>query len=71
MITSPAQADQIVRSGHADLVLLAREFLRESLLAAPRRRGAQPEDHLAGAVLSRRTWTNRSPPARPYSKGVR
>jgi 2,4-dienoyl-CoA reductase-like NADH-dependent reductase (Old Yellow Enzyme family) len=28
-ITSPAQADQIVRNGHADLVLLAREFLRD------------------------------------------
>jgi 2,4-dienoyl-CoA reductase-like NADH-dependent reductase (Old Yellow Enzyme family) len=28
MITEPSQADQIVRSGQADLVLLAREFLR-------------------------------------------
>jgi 2,4-dienoyl-CoA reductase-like NADH-dependent reductase (Old Yellow Enzyme family) len=28
MITEPAQADQIVRCGQADLVLLAREFLR-------------------------------------------
>ena len=28
MITEPAQADQIIRAGHADLVLLAREFLR-------------------------------------------
>ncbi len=28
MITEPAQADQIVRSGQADLVLLARELLR-------------------------------------------
>ena len=28
LITEPAQADQIIRSGHADLVLLAREFLR-------------------------------------------
>ncbi|MGA7616683.1 MAG: NADH:flavin oxidoreductase/NADH oxidase [Thermoanaerobaculia bacterium] len=28
MITSPAQADQIVRLGDADLVLMAREFLR-------------------------------------------
>ena len=37
MITSPQQADQIVRSGDADLVLLAREFLRQPywpLLAA-------------------------------------
>jgi 2,4-dienoyl-CoA reductase-like NADH-dependent reductase (Old Yellow Enzyme family) len=29
MITSPAQADEIVRNGHADVVLLAREFLRD------------------------------------------
>jgi 2,4-dienoyl-CoA reductase-like NADH-dependent reductase (Old Yellow Enzyme family) len=29
VITSPAQADQIVRSGQADVVLLARQFLRD------------------------------------------
>jgi 2,4-dienoyl-CoA reductase-like NADH-dependent reductase (Old Yellow Enzyme family) len=29
MITAPAQADQIVRNGQADVVLLAREFLRD------------------------------------------
>jgi len=29
MITQPAQADQIVRSGQGDLVLIAREFLRD------------------------------------------
>jgi 2,4-dienoyl-CoA reductase-like NADH-dependent reductase (Old Yellow Enzyme family) len=29
MITIPAQADEIVRQGRADLVLLAREFLRD------------------------------------------
>jgi len=29
LITSPAQADQIIRNGEADLVLLARQFLRE------------------------------------------
>jgi 2,4-dienoyl-CoA reductase-like NADH-dependent reductase (Old Yellow Enzyme family) len=29
MITAPAQADQIIRTGQADLVLLAREMLRE------------------------------------------
>lgn len=37
MITEPAQADQIVRSGQADVVILARQFLREPywpLLAA-------------------------------------
>ncbi len=29
LITEPAQADEIVRSGKADLVLLARESLRD------------------------------------------
>jgi 2,4-dienoyl-CoA reductase-like NADH-dependent reductase (Old Yellow Enzyme family) len=29
MITDPAQADQIIRNGAADLVLLARELLRD------------------------------------------
>lgn len=29
VITSPAQADHIIRSGQADLVLLARELLRD------------------------------------------
>ena len=29
MITDPAQADQVIRSGQADLVLLAREMLRD------------------------------------------
>ena len=29
MITSPAQADQIIRTGQADVILLARELLRE------------------------------------------
>jgi 2,4-dienoyl-CoA reductase-like NADH-dependent reductase (Old Yellow Enzyme family) len=29
MITEPMQADQIVRNGQADLVLMAREFLRD------------------------------------------
>jgi 2,4-dienoyl-CoA reductase-like NADH-dependent reductase (Old Yellow Enzyme family) len=29
MITAPAQADEIIRNGRADLVLLAREFLRD------------------------------------------
>ncbi|HEY2495950.1 MAG TPA: NADH:flavin oxidoreductase/NADH oxidase [Candidatus Angelobacter sp.] len=37
MITDPAQADQIIRSGQADMVILARQFLRDPywpLLAA-------------------------------------
>jgi 2,4-dienoyl-CoA reductase-like NADH-dependent reductase (Old Yellow Enzyme family) len=33
MITEPAQADQIIRNGEADIVLLAREFLRNPYFA--------------------------------------
>jgi 2,4-dienoyl-CoA reductase-like NADH-dependent reductase (Old Yellow Enzyme family) len=29
MITAPTQADQIIRNGQADLVIMAREFLRD------------------------------------------
>jgi 2,4-dienoyl-CoA reductase-like NADH-dependent reductase (Old Yellow Enzyme family) len=29
MITDPAQADQIIRTGQADIVFLARQMLRE------------------------------------------
>ena len=43
-ITSPQQADQIVRNGQADMVLLAREFLRQPYwpLHAARTLGDQP-----------------------------
>jgi 2,4-dienoyl-CoA reductase-like NADH-dependent reductase (Old Yellow Enzyme family) len=33
MITTPQQADEIVRNGQADLVLMAREFLRDPYFA--------------------------------------
>jgi 2,4-dienoyl-CoA reductase-like NADH-dependent reductase (Old Yellow Enzyme family) len=33
MITEPHQADQIIREGRADMVLLAREFLRDPYFA--------------------------------------
>jgi len=33
MITTPEQADQIIRSGQADLILMAREFLRDPYFA--------------------------------------
>jgi 2,4-dienoyl-CoA reductase-like NADH-dependent reductase (Old Yellow Enzyme family) len=29
MITSPAQADHIIRTGQADVAIIAREFLRD------------------------------------------
>jgi 2,4-dienoyl-CoA reductase-like NADH-dependent reductase (Old Yellow Enzyme family) len=44
LITKPEQADEIVRQGRADLVLLAREFLREPYwpLFAAKELGAEP-----------------------------
>jgi len=33
MITTPQQADEIIRSGQADLILMAREFLRDPYFA--------------------------------------
>ena len=43
LITDPAQADAIVRSGQADMVLLARELLRDPYwpLHAAKRLGAK------------------------------
>lgn len=46
LITEPAQADQIIRSGQADLVLLAREFLRNPYWPL----------HAAEALGQRITW---------------
>jgi 2,4-dienoyl-CoA reductase-like NADH-dependent reductase (Old Yellow Enzyme family) len=45
MITQPKQADEIIRSGQADLVLLAREFLRDPYfpLHAASALGAEPK----------------------------
>ena len=45
MITEPAQADQIISSGQADIVLLAREFLREPywVFRAAKELGVKPE----------------------------
>ncbi|MEK6710532.1 MAG: tRNA-dihydrouridine synthase, partial [Nitrospinota bacterium] len=45
MITQPAQADQIVRNGEADLVMIARELLRDPYW--PQR---------AAAALGHREW---------------
>lgn len=46
MITDPAQAEHIIRTGQADLVLLAREFLREPYWAI----------HAAGELRKTETW---------------
>jgi len=46
MITAPAQADHIIRSGQADVVLLAREFLRDPYWPL----------HAADALHQKITW---------------
>jgi 2,4-dienoyl-CoA reductase-like NADH-dependent reductase (Old Yellow Enzyme family) len=56
MITNASQADQIIRSGQADIVLLAREMLREPYwpLKAAQELGVQvswPAQYLRAAPL--------------------
>jgi 2,4-dienoyl-CoA reductase-like NADH-dependent reductase (Old Yellow Enzyme family) len=62
-ITAPAQADQIVRSGQADLVLLAREMLRDPYwpLHAAQALGAT----IAWPAQYLRAATPASPPRQP------
>jgi len=68
MITSPAQADQIVRTGQADLVLLARELLRHPYWPL----------HAAEALHQKITWpvqyaraaSGRTEPRKPVSTPV-
>lgn len=54
MITAPAQADHIIRSGQADVVLLARELLRDPYW--PRRAAAELRQKLPGPVQYGRAW---------------
>ncbi len=60
LITTPQQADEIVRSGQADMVLLAREFLRDPYFAlhaasALGEKPAPPPQYAARLLTSRRT----------------
>jgi|SRR5450432_812891 len=54
LITTSAQADEIVRTGKADLVLLAREFLRDPYF--PRRAAQELSQKLQGPVQYGRAW---------------
>lgn len=54
LITTPAQADEILRSGKADLVLLAREFLRDPYF--PRRAAQELGQTIKGPVQYGRGW---------------
>ena len=54
MITSPIQAEHIIRTGQADAVIIAREFLRDPVLAVARGPRTGSTDRMAGAISSRR-----------------
>jgi 2,4-dienoyl-CoA reductase-like NADH-dependent reductase (Old Yellow Enzyme family) len=56
MITDPAQADQIVRNGEADLVLLAREFLRDASWPLRAARALRVKDGPTGPKQYLRAW---------------
>ena len=53
LITEPAQADAIIAAGQADVVLLARELLRDPYFPAAGRPGARGRADGAGSVPAR------------------
>jgi 2,4-dienoyl-CoA reductase-like NADH-dependent reductase (Old Yellow Enzyme family) len=55
-ITEPAQADEIIRNGRADVVLLAREFLREPYWPLKAARALGQKDSLTTPVQYGRAW---------------
>ncbi len=63
MITEPAQADQIIRSGQADVVLLARELLREPYW--PLRAAAELKQETTWPVQYARAAAHRTEARRP------
>jgi 2,4-dienoyl-CoA reductase-like NADH-dependent reductase (Old Yellow Enzyme family) len=58
MITEPMQAEQIIRNGEADLVIMAREFLRDPYWPL----------HAAEALHQEITWPNQYLRAKPVRK---
>jgi len=55
-ITEPTHADEIIRNGRADVVLLAREFLRESYWPLKAARALGRKDSLTTPVQYGRAW---------------
>ncbi|MFC6644651.1 hypothetical protein ACFQBQ_03400 [Granulicella cerasi] len=64
MITTPEQADHIIRSGQADLVLLARELLRNPYW--PLEAAAALRHEIAWPVQYARAASGRKPERHPY-----
>jgi len=54
MITEPAQAEAILAEGSADLILLARELLRDPYW--PRRAAAELNHHIEAPEQYARAW---------------
>ena len=55
-ITDPTHADEIIRNGRADIVLLAREFLREPYWPRLAARVLGHKDAVSGPVQYGRAW---------------
>jgi len=55
-ITKPTHADEIIRNGRADIVLLAREFLREPYWPRLAARALGHKDAVSGPVQFGRAW---------------
>jgi len=56
MITEPTHANEIIRNGRADIVLLAREFLREPYCPRIAARALRQKDSLPTPVQYGRAW---------------
>jgi 2,4-dienoyl-CoA reductase-like NADH-dependent reductase (Old Yellow Enzyme family) len=56
MITEPTHADEIIRNGRADLILMAREFLREPYWPLRAARALRQKDSLPTPVQYGRAW---------------
>ena len=56
MITEPSHADEIIRNGRADLVLLAREFLRDPYWPRLAARALRQTETLAVPPQYARAW---------------
>ena len=55
-MTEPTHADEIIRNGRADMVLLPREFLREPYRPRNTARALGHEDAVSGPVQYGRAW---------------
>jgi 2,4-dienoyl-CoA reductase-like NADH-dependent reductase (Old Yellow Enzyme family) len=55
-ITEPTHADEIIRNGRADVVLLAREFLRQPYWPRIAARTLRQKDSLPAPVQYGRAW---------------